>query len=201
MNESHHDHELDLALEQIASENRSSTSNINNKNKLSEIDLNIQGLEYCEVSGDGSGLYNAVAPYLAKDPQQLRNEVADFLNDHIDDDIVNPLNALLLEGQTLRDYIFAIGNGGAWADEIEITALTLMYNRPIAVITAGGKISNMPAISPFLECEPILVQEPIFVFYNGHDHYDALLVSDRNVKDLLEELVLQSAPSCAQPHT
>lgn len=91
---------------------------------------------------------------------------------------------MLPNNKSINEYILAIHSGEEWADNLEIATLMLIYNRPIIVIDSDKKIRNGSDIAQFSE-----ESEPIFVFYNGHNHYDALLLDNRDAREILEELI------------
>lgn len=146
---------------------------------------NIRGLSYQPLPGDGHCLYNAVALYLGKDQTQLRKEVADFIEAHIDDfkDFI-----VLLEDQTLASYIKSIRDEAEWASNIEIEALMRVLNRPIVAIGPDGNILNHNVFEKF-------TKDPIFVYYNGHDHYDGLCYTNEcSTFDILQQFPNYVAP-------
>lgn len=125
----------------------------------------IPGLIYQEIPGDGHCLYHAVALYLGKDKEILRNEVANYLETHL-----NEMREFIVlpSGSTIEQYIQSIRQGQEWAAHVEIQVLMRVLNRPIVVIGSDNTIRNRDDIAQF-------AGEPIFVWYNGSAHYNALL--------------------------
>lgn len=122
------------------------------------------GLDFIPIPGDGHCLYTSVSLYLGEDPAFLRSIVAAHLefNKHQFSSFIT-----LPEGKSLDDYINAVRNSREWADNIEIEVLMRVLNRPILIIGADGQLINLNDKERFAD-------EPIFVYYNGIDHYDAL---------------------------
>ena len=124
------------------------------------------GLSYQPVPGDGHCLYHAVGLYLGKD----QNELREFVARHIEgnpEDFLELLAALKLG--TVGNYVKSLRAGIEWADNIELVILMKIFKRPIVVIGPDGKIRNSVDLVG-------QEGEPIFVFYNGHNHYDAYTV-------------------------
>ncbi|MGE3919910.1 MAG: AMP-binding protein, partial [Gammaproteobacteria bacterium] len=125
------------------------------------------GLKYEQLPGDGHCLYRAVSLYLDLDVQALRNRVASNIEDNLSSyvGIIRAINP----HQTPQDYINAIRNGEEWADHLEIAILMQVLNRPIVIMSPDGSIRNKTDIGQNSG-------EPIFVYYNGHNHYDGLIL-------------------------
>lgn len=136
------------------------------KNPLQPIP--IDGVDRHEIPGDGDCLYRAVGFYLGNNSDEhvlrLRNQVADYILQHIVD-FWEPLQGLLPDGENLEDYIDGVRNRRAWADNIEIVALMHILNRPIIIIDNDSNVREN-GYEQF-------IGEPVFVHYNGHNHYEA----------------------------
>ena len=61
---------------------------------------------------------------------------------------------------------------------VEIEVLMRLLGQPILILQANGKLMNRDVIGRFPG------KTPIFVRYNGHNHYDALVLKG-DVKDVL----------------
>lgn len=143
----------------------------NSKPSIQEF-LSTVGFHYQRIPKDGHCLYHAVGLYLGEDQQTLRNRVADYISTHQDE--FRELIGAMEEGpqeRTLEDYVKDIRVGVEWADNLEIAVLMRIFKRPVIIIGPSGEIRN-----PDVED---LSEEPIFVYYNGHNHYDALIKSDQ----------------------
>lgn len=147
-------------------------------------ELSISGLLYLKVPGDGHCFFYAAGLYLGKDQQTLRKEIADYLRNNKKEfaDVVSAV-----QGKKISSYIKDIEDGKEWADDLEISVLMRVLKRPIIVINSDGKIRKTAIAEDYKD------GEPIFVCYNGHNHYDALLLRDGfSGKDVLKQLELSS---------
>jgi hypothetical protein len=73
--------------------------------------------------------------------------------------------------------------GIEWATHVEIEVLMRVLNRSIIVIENNGKVTNPYDAQRFSG-------EPIFVYYNGHNHYDAFLLKEGfNGRSILQILL------------
>lgn len=83
-----------------------------------------------------------------------------------------------------------------WADEIAIAALSKILNRPIVVVE-GSK--NSLKIKPPIHGEK-QQGDPIFVHYNGTNHYNALIVQPNHTgRKILQQLVDITDHSAKRP--
>lgn len=145
-----------------------------------------KGLTHQPIPGDGHCLYHAVAIYTNDGDQQgLRNRVANHIADHL----VHFQGFIpLMAGQTIEQYIVDIRSGREWASHIEIMALMRVLNQPIVIIGPDGRIRNRGDIEGFD------LNHPIFVYYNDHNHYDALVIAENHLNQgrrIFEELLHQ----------
>ncbi|MBS0358608.1 MAG: ankyrin repeat domain-containing protein [Proteobacteria bacterium] len=143
------------------------------------------------VEGDGHCLFRAVGFYVGKNPDELREIVANYLEKNLEQyrDIIS---AVALNGD-VEGYIQAMRHGNEWADHLEIVALMRALGRPIVVIDSEKKIRNLSDIKQ-------IKGDPIFVYYNGHNHYDGLILTEEDQKQsevLLEKLV-QPVPNVSE---
>lgn len=138
-------------------------------------DPHLPACEFIQILGDGNCLYSAVLRHLdgmGYDVKSLREMVAQYLRLLTFSSELQPvLFACLKEGETLEDRYRSIENGTQWADDLEIMALMACLKRPIFVVHFDGTISHQDAQNSFPG------QKPIYVYYNGIDHYNALIVS------------------------
>lgn len=139
----------------------------------------INGLSYQSIPGDGHCLFHAVGLYAGRDKDSLRNSVADYIQEHLDEflELILAINP----DQSPEEYIAAIRRD-EWADNLEIIVLMRILNRPIVIIGPDGKIRKT---GDDLDASP---GEPIFIYYNGDNHYDALLLADASSIDAREIL-------------
>ena len=130
----------------------------------------IDGLQFQKVPGDGHCLFHAVGLYVNESQNFLRRIVVAHLEHNLED--YRGFFALK-KGQTVENYIQAVKAGKEWADNIEIEILMRVLNKPIIVIGPHGDIRNKDAL------DRGFTGEPIFVYYNGRDHYDVFLLKER----------------------
>ncbi|HUV84812.1 MAG TPA: hypothetical protein VMV86_03835 [Methanosarcinales archaeon] len=129
------------------------------------------GLEIIPIVGDGHCLYHAIAQCT---PDQnyvsLRNLAAGYIENHWAE-----FGDFFTEDEqrtrTVDGIINDIRFGNRWGDEPEIRALTHQLRRPIIIIrTDGGQtIMSLPYTDDHYG-------HPIFILYNGLNHYNALVV-------------------------
>ncbi len=128
----------------------------------------IRGLCYQEIEGDGHCLFNAVALYVGQDQAQLRNRVAHHISAHLEE--YRAMITSLNPRRNVDDYLTALRSGEEWADHLEIAILMKVFNRPIVIIEDDGAFRRGLELGSF-------TGEPIFVYYNGHNHYNAYLLA------------------------
>lgn len=150
--------------------------------------LNIIGLKYKKIDPDGNCLFSSVDEYVNRGQQALRNIAADYIENHQDLQGIEYLE--LRPGQTLQQYLQAL-RANAWGGRVEICALMRILNRPIVVIT---NIDNRAVFYNKRDCEAYR-NEPIFIYYNGVDHYDSLQLTkgfENRGREILNGLLVQS---------
>jgi len=153
----------------------------------------IQGLIYQPVFADGHCLYHAVGLYLGKEYTKLREEVAAAIRNNPADycEFITALNPNI----TIEQYLDGLENKSDWADDFEISVLMRILNRPIVIIEGRGTIRNAATIDPYRN------GDPIFVYYNGINHYDAYLfarnVDGRQILDRIDPRPAGNQPASA----
>lgn len=141
---------------------------------------------------DGDCFYHAVRLFLPNDDntiENLRNRVADYIadqlnnhnNEHFRAMINNLINQPLLDEiaplvtiRTEAEYIQAVRTNGYWADNLQIIALMRVLGRPIYIIDENN--NQLRNIGANIEDENVELNNPIFVLYNGHNHYNGLRI-------------------------
>ncbi|MDP3704749.1 MAG: hypothetical protein Q8R24_02415 [Legionellaceae bacterium] len=142
-------------------ENQFITDTLFNKNHEVSFSPYAYGLLHEPVPGDGHCLYHAVALRTNRTVNNLRHAVADYIeNGH--------LNCFLTESNTQQSYARGVREG-QWGDQIEITALMHILRRPIVVFHEAGTPPTKPHQTDNFP------GDPIFIYYNGTDHYTGLL--------------------------
>jgi len=126
----------------------------------------IHGLIRQEVPGDGHCLYHSVGLWIGMDYVQLRQLVVNAINGNLSH--YGPIIRALNPNITVEQYLNGVGSR-EWADDLEISVLMLILNRPIAVVNLNGSIRNLTAIT-----DDGATGDPIYVLFNDN-HYDGLI--------------------------
>jgi OTU-like cysteine protease len=130
-----------------------------------------------------------VALYLGETQEWLRQLVAAHLEHNLD----AFRGFLQLQGRRVEDYIKGVREGIEWASHVEIEVLMRLLDRPIMVVGPNGRLRNDA---------PHFRGEPIFVYYNDHNHYDALLLTGtKQARAILNDLLLSQTTVLQQPLT
>jgi hypothetical protein len=140
-------------------------------------------LIYQPINKDGHCLYNAVGIYCGQDQQILRNIVAEQIRCNLNEYqlVIDSLESS--RGRSVEQYLKDIETGAEWADDLEISVLMKVLDRPIVVVDSNNMIRNLLSIANG-NGEFMFRGEPIFVYYNGHNHYDALLLGNQSVSGI-----------------
>ena len=125
------------------------------------------GLKFQKIPGDGHCLFHAIGLCLGKDTPYLRRIVASYMENKIHE-FYN-----YREGteEEFKAYIESIRNGNEWGDHIEIEAIQRITNMPIIIIRPDAN----PVIPDNIDN---YAGKPIFIYYNGHNHYDAFILQE-----------------------
>jgi|GEM_PF-6868353 len=159
-------------------------------------------LVFRRVAGDGHCFFESLAQTLEIEGRVLRRKVSSYMRTHRDEYIhlfpspsafERRLSAIA-QGRSLRRN--SVDNPDHWGGETELNAVVGLFQRPVAVLQEGRRPWVFPADWQEATTEEY---EPIFVHYNGRDHYDAYLVKDgASGRELLAELEGMASPSCAK---
>src|SRR5690606_4148876 len=93
--------------------------------------------------------------------------------------------------RTVEQYLEDVRAGKEWGDNLEIAVLMQVFNRPIIVIDDHAQIRKGLNHEGYKG-------EPIFVHYNGHNHYNAYLLEDTwhtRTSEILASLLKNNATS------
>lgn len=155
------------------------------------------GLYIEKSKDDGHCFYHSIAATLNRELgkqtytyQQIRTLVADFWLQQIECNnyllkMLKSAVILYLEKkynictqepniQQIHEYIDSIKNTTMWANESVVIALAILLDRPI--ITLGDILPNTKKPVIYSAHGMRTTGTPIFVYYNGNNHYNALFV-------------------------
>ena len=153
------------------------------------------GLEFQPVPRDGHCLFHAVGLFLGQDHEQLRFTVADELEFRARAEWRVQMEA---EQGSVAAYVKKIRETEEWGDHLEVSVLQHIYKRPVIVIRPDQTLQLPdPAI--------LALGDPIFIFYNGHNHYDGFTLKpgeDNGAAVLakIQSLLAQSRPVTFDPY-
>lgn len=154
------------------------------------IPVQIEGLRYQSIPGDGHCMYRAITYYLGhgEDIPFLRGIVAANLESNKEE----YKGFIPLGDEALPAYIDRIRSAREWGGDLEINILMRLLNRPIVILGQNGRILNEATINLYPG------RDPIFVYYDGIAHYDALIVQDGcNSRDILARLLTLNHPAAS----
>ena len=149
-------------LEKIQEKMREMLVNVAGKVKKDEPFMLPNGYHLVEISviGDGDCLYHAVSLHddHGRTASDLREMVADYIGEgNLSGFVEDPIS-----------YAARV-RSGLWGGEREIRALMHILGRPIVVMHQNGLAPTR------YDTTPALSGEPLFVSYNGTDHYNGLV--------------------------
>jgi OTU domain-containing protein 5 len=153
------------------------------RNEIRSINLNVK-----EIVGDGNCLYRAVCDqvYGAEDHYEIiKSKCFDYL------DLERDFFSKFIEGgiDKFDDYLQMKRVNGVWGDDIEIQALSEIYNRSIEIYSHSKeplKTFHEVVGSSIRGVERNNVnQTPIRLSYHGRAHYNSLTQINPEYKDYL----------------
>lgn len=153
------------------------------------------GLEFQEVQRDGHCLFHAVGIFLQDGNHQLlRFNVANELEFRA----LPEWRAQMEAAQgSVATYVQRIRDTAEWGDHLEISVLQRILKRPIIVIRPDVAL-QLP------DAEILAMGDPIFIFYNGHNHYDGFILKPghdgADVLTAMQSLLDQEASVTFDPY-
>jgi hypothetical protein len=148
--------------------------------------------DYLSISDCGAGgdcLFRSVA-YQTSDTGETPEELRQLLKAALESNKAMLRNMIEPEGADVRliradgeeeyiveadRYIELMGMPGTWGGQIELAVLAGVLNRPIALIAPGYRPMVYPS-GVDVAGHPLYEGIPIFIYYNGHNHYQMLAV-------------------------
>ena len=132
-------------------------------NKTSEF-IPPEGLLFVPIQGDGHCFFRAVSLYLGEDVSDLRTRATDYIRANLND------FQEYFTDQNIERYLDELANTNAWADNMAISALSQALERPIAIVQSNR--------TELVNAELFPNGEPMFVHYDGVNHYNGLTLTD-----------------------
>ena len=127
-----------------------------------------------KVPGDGHCFFHAIALYLNLNVEELRNSVADYMENN-ESDFIESYELNTHDDNTFEEFIENIRNTDEWADQLVIHATQKALNRPIRVYREG-RVHLGPDKHVTIES----TREAILVLFNDNNHYDGLIEKSRH---------------------
>ena len=183
-------------------------SKIRNEKKITNRNFKISKFfEIIDCGAGGNCLFHAVANQIPEETHESLRELActalesnsTQLNAQLE---IGGADVILINPEVIAEeridnseqYVELMKRPGTWGGEIELAALAQLFNRPITVIANG----YCPLIYPsFIDSQgrPFYPGNPIFIYYNGHNHYQALRIRPEftiEPRTILDTILYQS---------
>lgn len=153
------------------------------------------GAHFVPICGDGNCFFTAVSTYLSSTKDEpygtvdnhakLRTKTCEYIK-------ANPTKEPFNRIKNMNAYIQkkAVGNGSVncWSDWYTMCGLSFAHKRPIVQVTYPRMVNYelRPDLPPSVKtmCGWNFSGEPIYIHYNGHNHYNAI-VPIRSVEEFL----------------
>ena len=129
--------------------------------------LLFRGLQFEKCPGDGDCLFHAIALHLSQDAPSLRQIAANSIE--ANPDKYSPF--IGDSAETFRHYIKQLRTTQQWGGEPEIVALQTFSGRPIVILRSDRNPTTFGDIDEDSTT-------PIFIYYNGINHYDTFTLKD-----------------------
>ena len=166
-------------------------------------EINKVNLVIKEIEGDGNCLFRAISDQVYGDERYhdiLRDKCMDYIS------IERKFFSQFVEGgeASFDEYIAMKRTSGVWGDDIELQALSEIYNRPIEIFLNSNKPlktfhENIDACSRNCNTDDNVKMFPIRVSYHGKAHYNSVLPSKTNFEySLFVNAMLTSKPGEAE---
>lgn len=134
--------------------------------------LNQNNLSIYRIPGDGHCFFNAVSLHVGLDVTTLRVRIGDYILDN-QNYYIN-----FIENVPLQQYVNNVKND-IWGGNIEIDAIERIFGRPLIVIGPNGEDRTTYHNSN------TFASDPIYIYFNGENHYDALLQNENLTNDII----------------
>ncbi len=124
-----------------------------------------------KVRKDGHCFFSVIELYTDYSVEDIRERVSDFMLRN-KDTFINCYEEDEHDGDSYEEFIENIRSTNEWGDHLVIQATQLMLDRPIRIFEKD--ISNELIQRPGATDDNIK-NDPIYMVYNGENHYDALI--------------------------
>jgi len=160
-------------------------STVNAEEKFREEIKQIQpnGLKVHDIQGDGNCLYRAISDQVYGNEnffESLKAKCLDYL------ELERDFFGQFIEGgvEKFDDYIKMKKVEGVWGDDIEIQAMSEIYNRPVEIYSYSSvpiKTFHENSLSYARYDREFNTLPPIRLSYHGKAHYNSIVSVDNNV--------------------
>ena len=153
-----------------------------------------------KVDKDGHCFFSVIAIYTNESVEDIREGISDFMLRNTDE-FINCYEEDEHEGDSYEKFIENIRSTNEWGDHLVIQATQMMLDRPIKIYEKdiSNKLIQRPGAT-----DDNATNDPIYMIYNGENHYDALIqkskikkssteyenISKKNVKEMVNETIL-----------
>ena len=154
---------------------------IDNDTTILEENLRPFNLAVIPITGDGNCFFRAFS-HQVFGTEDYHLYVRDICMDHIEKE--RDYYSNFIEGETFEHYIERKRKPGTWADNIEIYALSEIYNARIEIYVTN----EIPIIIFSQNAEPDKI---VRVFYKNKNHYDSIveLSDDKTIYTKLDDYI------------
>lgn len=146
---------------------------------------NIPGLIFHKIEKDGEchGAMKAISFCCNIDCIELRNNIVEYVRNQSNRGD-NTLSDIIESFQSLDDFYEHFCNTEQ-LDILEIELAKRILERRIIIIQSNGKARNNRIFQQYQH------STPIFLYYNGYNHYDAfsIITEDISIDDIFEKLL------------
>ena len=138
-----------------------------------------------KVSKDGHCFFSVIELYTDYSVEDIRERISDFMLRN-KNTFINSYEEDEHDGDSYEEFIEDIRSTNEWGDHLVIQATQLMLDRPIKIFEKD--ISNELIQRPGATDDSIK-NDPIYMVYNGENHYDALI---QKSEDYVSKPVIKS---------
>ena len=137
------------------------------------------------VPGDGNCMLYAILLAIRNSysVREIRRLISNYMLDNRDDFIEHYVPSDH-DGKSFEEYVGLIRRTNEWCDHMCLIAIQNVLNQPIHVFQDNnGELSETNDVTIDND------NEPIFIYYNGHNHYDALIRESNNRVSMIDNIL------------